>query len=142
MDDHTPTRDELREIADFLRHRSMDEAGSAGLMDFYQQNGVTVRVNIPKGVFADDSVPGEQAKFKALLDEHSLDRFVKMASSLADMATVLAEEASDAANAYGNIPSSHDYHMGRAWRTLTDAARLWDSHPEFNQLWAKNGESR
>jgi hypothetical protein len=98
-------------------------------------------VNIPKDVFAEGSLSGERARYKALLDAHSVDRFAEMASRLFAMAQALADEAFDAADAYKHLPSSHDYHMRRAWRPLTSAARLWNSHPEFNPLWVKNGES-
>lgn len=139
IDEYTPTDEDLREIADFLRRRSLDEAGASGMMSFFQGAGVTVSVNIPKGTFTEASVSTERAKYQAWMDEHSPDRFTNMAHQLAGLADALADATSTAANANSYAPV-RDYHMNRAWRAMTSAARLWRQHADFNPLWAKDEE--
>lgn len=130
-----PTIADLREIAEFIRQRSLDEAGAAGRMGFYRENGVTIQVCIPKGKFPEDSLDGHRANATAWLEEHSPDRFMDMAGTLAHMADGLAEAVAEAQDVYGPYPAR------AAWRRLTRAARLWETHPDFNPAWAKKEET-
>lgn len=130
-----PTIADLREIAEFIRQRSLNEAGAAGQMGFYWQNGVTVQVHIPKGKFTEDSLDGHRASVTGWLEEHSPDRFMAMAGTLAHMADGLAEAVLEARDAYGPYPAR------AAWRRMTRAARLWETHPDFNPAWATKEET-
>ncbi|NUS25066.1 MAG: hypothetical protein HOV92_12700 [Streptomyces sp.] len=133
--DYTPTTDDLRQIAEFLRQRSLNEAGAAGLMDFYQQNGVTIQVRIPKGAFADGTLDGHRQKVLGWLDEHSPTRFTDTAHQLANLADALADAGADAVHASRSDPIFSPYRVRAVWRALTSAARLWSEHPDFLPLW-------
>lgn len=136
----TPTVADLRAVAEFIRNRSLDEAGAAGRMTYFEQIGGTLQPRIPKsGSLAADSAR-QRAKAKKWLEEHSPDRFMAMASELAHMADGLAE-------AQASISAASDVHAKysarAAWRRVTRAARLWESHPDFDPAWARDedGES-
>ncbi|WP_328545499.1 hypothetical protein [Streptomyces europaeiscabiei] len=129
-DDYTPTAEGLREIAQFLRRRSLEEAGEAGVMDYYRQNGVTVRVDIASGKFPEADLDGHRSKVTGWMDEHSPTRFTDVAHELANMADALAEAGVAALYDYRS-PGVSAHQARGAWWALTRAARLWDSHPEF-----------
>lgn len=134
-DTPTPTLADLRAIAEFIRERSLDEAGAAGRMQYFQQNGGTIQPRIPKGGSLAADSAGQRAKVKGWLAEHSPDRFMVMASELAHMADGLAD-------AQASISDVHAKYGARAaWRRLTRAARLWESHPDFNPAWAKEEDA-
>jgi hypothetical protein len=135
--EYTPTREDLRAVVDFLRKRSLDEAGAAGSMDFYRENGVTVRVTIPKAAFANGTHDGHRKKYVGWMDEHSPDRFVDMAHQLANLADALASAGVDATYDSRGPDPVGAYRARAAWRALTKAARLWDKHPDLLPLWAK-----
>lgn len=136
-----PSVSDLREIAEFLRARSLDEARTAGAMDFYRERGATIQVRLPKqgapgsGVGLSGDPAEHRAKYKGWMDEHSPDRFVDMAHVLADLADSLADRVADAGSALGDYPAR------AAWRRLTSAARLWETHPDFLPVWAKQNEA-
>lgn len=129
-DDYTPTAEGLREIAQFLRRRSLDEAGAAGVMDYYRQNGCTIKVSIPKDKFAWADQESHRETITGWVEEHSPTRFTDMAHELANMADALAGEGAAALHDYRS-PGVSPHQARSAWRTLTRAARLWESHPEF-----------
>lgn len=129
-----PTIADLREIAEFIRQRSLDEASAAGRMGFYRQNGVTIQVRIPKGKLT-ESLDEHRANVTGWLDEHGPNRFMGMAGTLAHMADGLAEAVLEARDIYGPYPAR------AAWRRLTRAARLWETHPDFNPAWATKEEA-
>ena len=133
--DYTPTADDLRKIVEFLRQRSMNEAGAAGMMDFYRENGVTIQVRIPKGVFADGTLDGHRQKVAGWLDEHSPTRFTDMAHQMANLADALADAGIDAVHASRTDSIFSPYRVRSVWRALTRAARLWHEHPDFLPLW-------
>ncbi|MGW2725628.1 hypothetical protein, partial [Streptomyces sp. NPDC001492] len=125
-------------IAEFIRARAMDEAGAAGRMQYFQQNGGTIQPRIPKsGSLAADSA-GQRAKVKGWLEEHTPDRFMAMASELAHMADGLAE-AQAGISAVSDVHAK--YSARAAWRRVTRAARLWEAHPDFDPAWAKDEDA-
>ncbi|MFI2620357.1 hypothetical protein [Streptomyces sp. NPDC018584] len=131
MPDYTPTPSNLRAVAAFLRARSLDEASASGSMKFYRERGVTLGVQIPNDAVATGSAPEHCAAVNAWLDEHSPDRFVKLAHELADMAGTIADLVA------GTPASERGYNAHHAWRTVTRAARLWETHPDFDLAWAE-----
>lgn len=137
----TPSVSDLREIAKFLRARSLNEAGAAGVMDFYRESGVTVQVRLPERDAAGGGLIGDpsehRAKYTAWMDEHSPDLFVDMAHVLASLADTLADCVANAGNGSSEIGA---YSARAAWRQLTAAARLWEQHPDFFPAWAKQDD--
>ncbi|MFG2276707.1 hypothetical protein ACGFNY_43985 [Streptomyces chartreusis] len=130
MTDHTPTIADLRAIAAFIRARATDEAEAAGRMRFYRDNGVTIQPRIPKDAFL-LGLAQHRANVTGWLEGHSPDRFMDMASELASMAEAFADTLHDVPEMFAS------YRAGRMWRRLTGAARLWDTHPDFDPAWAK-----
>ena len=129
----TPSRDDLRQIAEFLRARSLDEAGAAGSMDYFGQNGVTIQGRFPKRFTTNGATPapGDRAKVAAWLENHGPGRFMDMAHQLANLADGLADALFD-------VPEVFVAYRARTmWRALTGAARLWESHDDFDPAWAK-----
>lgn len=125
----TPTIADLRAIAEFIRIRSLDEAGAAGRMGFYRQSGVTLQVRLPKDMPGDPA--WHRANVREWLDGHPPDRFMNMANEMAHMADGLADVLND-------VPEMLAPYRARAlWRRLARAARLWESHPDFNPAWAE-----
>lgn len=95
-------------------------------MEHYQQSGVTIQARFPK------AYTGGREKASKWLDEHTPDRFMDIAHCLAGMAYQLADASADS----GAVLA--DYRANTAWRHLTKAARLWDTHPEFDPAWGKD----
>jgi len=131
----TYTIDDLRQIAEFIRQRSLEEAGAAGRMGFYQQQGATIQVQIPEDGTLGHALDEHQANITGWLEEHSPARFMDMAGTLAHMADGLAEAVTEARDVYGPYPAR------AAWRRLARAARLWETHPDFNPAWATHEET-
>jgi hypothetical protein len=132
--EYEPTVEDLREIAEFIRERALGEARASGVMQSMREHGVTIRVDLPKEMVPaarDDA----QQQVTDWLDEHSPDRFTDMASKLAWLAYNLSNDAVD------NLFTSPGSHRVRsAWRALTASARLWEKHPAFKPLWAKEDD--
>jgi hypothetical protein len=138
--EYEPTVEDLNEIAQFIRQRSLQEAQAAGMMQSNRAHGVTIRVSLPK-----DMVPAVRDDTRKAvtgwLEEHSPDRFMDMASQLAWLAYNLASEAVD--NVHTHQPHRPGSHRVRsAWRALVSAARLWETHPDFKPLWAKDEDAQ
>lgn len=136
--DYTPTPEDLREVAEFLRQRSLDEARAAGRMDSYRNAGVTLQVNIPSSAFVPSRTEEVRENAEAWLEQHSPDRFMELTGRLASLGDALASAGVDAIS-----DTSYRLHMGAyrqqsIWWSLTRAARLWDTHPDFKPLWAED----
>lgn len=133
----TPTIDDLREIADFIRQRSLDEAGAAGVMDFYRTNGVTIQGEFPKRIAGREPEEADRVKVAGWIDSHTPDRFVSMVYELAGLADGLA----DTLPADGLSEVVNAYWARARWRRLTQAARLWQDHPDFQPRWGKDKDA-
>lgn len=135
--DYTPTAEDLREIVEFLRARSLDEAGQAGMMTSFRQSGVSIRVDIPNDVFAGSYEDVVRQKAEGWLEEHSPDRFTALSVGLAQLADALSSAGMGAISRTTANPYLGGYEQQGVWRSLTQAARLWDLHPDFKPLWAE-----
>lgn len=138
--EYMPTADELREIAEFLRQRSVDEASAAGTMDAFRQAGVTTQVCIPDGAFTASRTQFVQQNATDWMAEHSPDRFVDLAYGLSSLAYALSSAGLDAMSDLAMRPHLGPYRVQSVWRSLTQAARLWDTHPDFNPAWTAEVE--
>ncbi|WP_330328213.1 hypothetical protein [Streptomyces pseudovenezuelae] len=141
QDDYTPTIEELREIAEFFRQRSLDEARAEGTMDFYRQKGVTVQVQIPDGKFAEGTSDQHRQAVEGWLEDHSPSRFSAMANELFTVAYALANAGIDAFYDTQRHPQLGPHRQQSIWHSLTKAVGLWQGHPDFNPLWAKNEDA-
>lgn len=135
--DYTPTPEDLREIVAFLRARSLDEAGQAGMMTSFRNSGVTIQVNIPSDAFPDAYTDVVRQQAKSWLEEHSPDRFVNLAGRLAQLSDSLANAGLDAISHTMTNPHIGAFRQQSVWRVLTQAAQLWIMHPDFKPLWAE-----
>lgn len=135
--DYTPTPEDLREIAEFLRQRSLDEASAAGRMDSYRNAGVTLQVNIPSSAFVSSHTEEVRGDAEAWLEQHSPDRFVDLASRLASLGDALASAGANAISDTAYRPHIGAYRQQSIWWSLTQAAQLWVEHPDFKPLWAE-----
>jgi hypothetical protein len=134
--EYTPTKQDLRDIAEFFHARSLQEAGAAGMLQHCRDYGVTVGVRTTtKGLGADlsDNRRKElKQKTETWLEQHSPERFVDMTNELYHLAYELAHSE------FG----SDSYALRAAWRTLTrTASRMWGDHPDFNPSWAQLEEA-
>ncbi len=135
--DYMPSVEDLRAVADFLRARSLDEFGAAGVMQSNKSHGAQVRVHVAKGSLAASSVEPVRKEVADWLDEHSPDRFAQISHQLANLAEGLAKAGIQSVHDQERTPYCGDWRVQSAWQVLTSAVRLWSTHPDFNPLWAK-----
>lgn len=140
-DEYTPTVDDLREVADFIRRRGLDEAQGAGVMQSNRDHGVTIRIDVPKNNGSQSHRDETRQTVTNWLDEHSPDRFMYMAHQLACLADRLADTGVDYVYDLQQRPALSPYRVQAVWSSLTGAARLWDQHPDFKPLWAKDEDA-
>jgi len=131
--EYMPTEDDLRDIADFICRRSLDEAGQAGMMQSNRDHGVTIRVDVPKDGHTAEYRDQTRELVTRWLDEHSPDRFLAMSYQLSELANRLADAGYDCRQ----HPTLSTHRVQAVWRTLTKAAHLWEQHPDFKPLWTK-----
>ncbi|MFE0207029.1 hypothetical protein [Streptomyces sp. NPDC058985] len=135
--DYTPNVEDLRAVAAFLRARSLDEAGAAGVMQSNKSHGAQVRVHVAKGSLAASSVEPVRKEVADWLDEHSPERFMQLSHELANLAEGLANAGVEFIYDQERMPQRGDWRVDSVWRVLTSGVRLWSNHPDFNPLWAK-----
>ena len=141
VEEYTPTKEELREIADFIQKRSEDEAREAGRMQYFREVGITVQVQMPAKEFSTPARQDEaRKKVEEWLAEHSPDRFSDLAYRVASLSEAVASAGISAVYERQESPDRGPHRIQTAWFFLVRAARLWEQHPEFKPLWVEEGE--
>ena len=122
------TVEDFRAIVDFVRARVSDEYQEAGGLNYYLEQGVSIRPHIPRDYEGFRDTAKEYTD--GWLASHGPERGLAVTSALADLADELANQMMLTKSA-----PAWSWRAGMAWERLTGVARLWREHPDFQAGW-------